>query len=96
MTALFTQLKIKDVELRNRIAVPAMCQYRAEEGLINDWHRVHYAAIARGGAGLVIVEATAVAPEGRITPVECSPFRRTDQLLRQCFDELPWGSHFQR
>lgn len=68
MTPLFTPFKIKDVELRNRIAVPPMCQYRAEDGLINDWHRVHYAAIARGGAGLVIVEATAVAPEGRITP----------------------------
>lgn len=68
MPPLFTPFRIKDVGLRNRIAVPPMCQYRAEEGLINDWHRIHYAAIARGGAGLVIVEATAVSPEGRITP----------------------------
>jgi 2,4-dienoyl-CoA reductase-like NADH-dependent reductase (Old Yellow Enzyme family) len=68
MSALFSSFKLKDVNLRNRIAVPPMCQYSAEHGLINDWHRVHYASLARGGAGLVIVEATAVAPEGRITP----------------------------
>ncbi len=45
-----------------------MCQYSAVDGVTNDWHRAHYASIARGGAGLVIVEATAVTPEGRITP----------------------------
>jgi len=68
MSALFQPFKLKDVTLRNRIAVPPMCQYMATDGLVNDWHRVHYPAIARGGAGLVIVEATAVSPEGRITP----------------------------
>ncbi|KAA9001266.1 NADH:flavin oxidoreductase/NADH oxidase [Affinibrenneria salicis] len=68
MAALFTPFKLKDVTLRNRIAVPPMCQYSAEDGLTNDWHQVHYAGIARGGAGLVIVEATAVSPEGRISP----------------------------
>jgi len=68
MSALFEPLKLKGVSLRNRIAVPPMCQYMAVDGVINDWHHVHYAQIARGGAGLVIVEATAVSPEGRITP----------------------------
>ena len=68
MSALFQPFKLKDVTLRNRIAVPPMCQYSAIDGLINEWHQVHLASIARGGAGLVIVEATAVAPEGRITP----------------------------
>jgi 2,4-dienoyl-CoA reductase-like NADH-dependent reductase (Old Yellow Enzyme family) len=68
MSALFQPFKLKDVTLRNRIAVPPMCQYMATDGVVNDWHRVHYPAIARGGAGLVIVEATAVSPEGRITP----------------------------
>ena len=68
MSALFSRLKLKDVTLRNRIAVPPMCQYSATDGLSNDWHQAHYAGLARGGAGLVIVEATAVAPEGRITP----------------------------
>ncbi len=68
MPALFTPFTLKDVTLRNRIAVPPMCQYRANDGFVNDWHQVHYAGIARGGAGLTIVEATAVSPEGRITP----------------------------
>ena len=66
--SLFSEFRLKEVTLRNRIAVPPMCQYSAEQGLVNDWHRVHYAALARGGASLVIVEATAVSPEGRITP----------------------------
>ena len=68
MSGLFSPFSLKDVTLRNRIAVPPMCQYTATDGLSNDWHRVHYSGLARGGAGLVIVEATAVAPEGRITP----------------------------
>lgn len=68
MAALFEPYALKDVNLRNRIAIPPMCQYMAEDGLINDWHQVHYAGLARGGAGLVVVEATAVSPEGRITP----------------------------
>ena len=68
MPSLFEPFKLKDVTLRNRIAVPPMCQYSAEDGLINDWHHVHLAGLARGGAGLLIVEATAVSPEGRITP----------------------------
>lgn len=68
MSALFSPFSLKDVTLRNRIAVPPMCQYSATDGLTNDWHQAHYAGLARGGAGLVIVEATAVAPEGRISP----------------------------
>ncbi len=68
MSALFTAFSLKDVTLRNRIAIPPMCQYSAVDGMPNDWHQVHYASLARGGAGLVIVEATAVSPEGRITP----------------------------
>ena len=68
MPSLFEPFKLKDVTLRNRIAVPPMCQYSAEDGLINDWHHVHLAGLARGGASLLIVEATAVSPGGRITP----------------------------
>ncbi len=67
MPRLFDPYTLKSVTLRNRIAVSPMCQYMAEEGTVNDWHTAHYASLARGGAGLVIVEATAVAPEGRIT-----------------------------
>lgn len=68
MSALFSGFKLKDITLRNRIAIPPMCQYSAVAGMVNDWHEVHYASLGRGGAGLVIVEATGVAPEGRITP----------------------------
>lgn len=68
MSALFEPYSLKDVTLRNRIAIPPMCQYMAENGMVNDWHLVHLAGLARGGAGLVVVEATAVSPEGRITP----------------------------
>ncbi|ORM71567.1 NADH:flavin oxidoreductase/NADH oxidase [Pantoea rwandensis] len=65
---LFSPFSLKGITLRNRIAVPPMCQYSAVDGVSNEWHRVHYNSLARGGAGLVIVEATAVSPEGRITP----------------------------
>ncbi|RYG60171.1 MAG: NADH:flavin oxidoreductase/NADH oxidase [Alphaproteobacteria bacterium] len=68
MSALFTPYTLKDVTLRNRVAVPPMCQYSAVNGVPTDWHLAHYTGMARGGAGLVIVEATAVSPEGRITP----------------------------
>lgn len=68
MSALFEPYTLKDVTLRNRIAIPPMCQYMAQDGVVNDWHQVHVAGMARGGAGLLVVEATAVAPEGRITP----------------------------
>lgn len=68
MTALFAPFTLKDVTLRNRIAAPPMCQYSAVDGVVTDWHLPHYAGLARGGPGLVIVEATGVSPEGRITP----------------------------
>ncbi|MDO5728798.1 MAG: NADH:flavin oxidoreductase/NADH oxidase [Actinomycetaceae bacterium] len=68
--ALFHPITLRSVEFRNRLWVPPMCQYSAEnrDGMVGDWHLVHYGAIARGGVGSIIVEATAVSPEGRITP----------------------------
>ena len=68
MPKLFSEFPIKGVSLRNRIVVSPMCQYSAENGVPNDWHLVHLGARAIGGAALVIAEATAVSPEGRITP----------------------------
>jgi 2,4-dienoyl-CoA reductase-like NADH-dependent reductase (Old Yellow Enzyme family) len=65
---LFEPLRLRGVELPNRVALSPMCQYSAEDGLPSDWHLRHYAERAIGGAGLVVVEATAVLPEGRITP----------------------------
>ncbi|MBI1323364.1 NADH:flavin oxidoreductase/NADH oxidase [bacterium] len=68
MAGLFDSFRLKDVTLRNRIGVAPMCQYSAEDGFPNEWHLVHLGSRAVGGAGLVIVEATAVSPEGRISP----------------------------
>lgn len=68
MPSLFEPFTLKGATLRNRIVVSPMCQYSAEDGVPNDWHHVHLAGLARGGAGLVVVEATGVSPEGRITP----------------------------
>jgi len=67
MSLLFSELTIKEVTFRNRIAVSPMCMYSAEEGYANQWHLVHLGSRAVGGAGLVIFEATAVSPEGRIS-----------------------------
>lgn len=68
MSVLFSPFTIREVQFKNRIAVSPMCQYSSEDGFTNDWHLVHLGSRAVGGAGLVIVEATAVTPEGRITP----------------------------
>jgi 2,4-dienoyl-CoA reductase-like NADH-dependent reductase (Old Yellow Enzyme family) len=68
MASLFDPLTVKSVTLRNRIGVSPMCMYSAAHGVADDWHLVHLGARAAGGAGLVIAEATAVLPEGRITP----------------------------
>jgi 2,4-dienoyl-CoA reductase-like NADH-dependent reductase (Old Yellow Enzyme family) len=68
MSILFSPLSIKDITLKNRIAVSPMCQYSAIDGFANDYHLVHLGSRAVGGAGLIIQEATAVSPEGRITP----------------------------
>lgn len=65
---LFDPLKIRGVEFRNRIFVSPMCEYSSTDGLPNDWHLVHLGSRAVGGAGLVFTEATAVSPEGRISP----------------------------
>ncbi len=67
MSLLFSPLKIKDVEIKNRIMMSPMCQYSAKDGHAKDWHFVHYGTRAVGGAGLIMFEATAVLPKGRIT-----------------------------
>lgn len=79
MPAAFQPFKLKDVTLRNRIAVPPMCQYSAKDGFTNEWHWAHYAGLARGGAGLVVVEATGVSADGRITP-GCTGLWKDEQI----------------
>lgn len=67
MSILFSELKIKELTLKNRMVISPMCQYSAENGYANNWHLVHLGSRAVGGAGLVMQEATAVLPEGRIS-----------------------------
>ncbi len=91
MSALFSPLRLRGVELRNRIAVSPMCEYSSRDGLPNDWHLVHLGARAVGGAGLVITEATAVSPEGRISPgdtgiwsdAQAAAWRRVARFIRE-------------
>ncbi|MEV4423093.1 NADH:flavin oxidoreductase/NADH oxidase [Patulibacter sp. NPDC049589] len=86
---LFSPLTLRGLTLRNRIAVSPMCEYSAEDGLANDWHLVHLGSRAVGGAGLVITEAAAVSPEGRISPQDLglwndeqvAPLRRITDFL---------------
>ncbi|MGC0342933.1 NADH:flavin oxidoreductase/NADH oxidase [Streptomyces sp. SLBN-8D4] len=94
MSALFEPFTLRDVTIPNRVWMPPMCQYSAAPdgpgtGAPNDWHFAHYAARAAGGAGLIIVEATGVSPEGRITPydlgiwndTQVEAFRRITRFL---------------
>ncbi len=91
MPGLFDEFRLKDVVLRNRIVMSPMCQYTSDNGSPTEWHLVHLGSRAIGGAGLVMVEATAVSPEGRITPADSGiwsdehvqPFGRITQFLKQ-------------
>ncbi|MEV0223230.1 NADH:flavin oxidoreductase/NADH oxidase [Streptomyces sp. NPDC050704] len=95
MSALFEPYTLRDITIPNRVWMPPMCQYSAapvgpEAGAPNDWHFAHYAARAAGGTGLIIVEATAVSPEGRISPydlgiwndTQIDAFRRITRFLK--------------
>ena len=79
MSALFSPVRIGPVEARNRAWVSPMCQYSCDEldGMPGEWHHEHLASFARGGAGLVMTEAAAVVPEGRISPqaAACASFQ---------------------
>ncbi|MGE5505150.1 MAG: NADH:flavin oxidoreductase/NADH oxidase [Actinomycetota bacterium] len=65
---LFAPLAIRGMTMPNRIAVAPMCQYSAVDGCAQDWHLQHYGAMAASGPGMIVIEATGVAPEGRISP----------------------------
>lgn len=91
MSQLFSPLTIRDLTLRNRTVVAPMCQYSAVDGLLNDWHFVHLGRFAIGGFGLVILEATGVTPEARISygdlglwsDAQIAPLARTVDFLHQ-------------
>ena len=84
MAQLFSPLQIRDITLKNRIAVSPMCQYSSEDGFANDWHFVHLGSRAVGQASLVITEATAISPEGRISPQDLGLWKdeHIDRLKR--------------
>src|SRR5579863_6731258 len=67
---LFSPLRIRGVTFANRIGVSPMCQYSSQDGFANDWHFVHLGSRAQGGAGMVMLEASAVLPEGRISSAD--------------------------
>ncbi len=89
MSALFEPYRLRDLTIPNRVWMPPMCQYSAapegpDTGAPNDWHFAHYAARAAGGTGLIVVEATAVSPEGRITPYDLGIWNDTQvEALRR-------------
>jgi 2,4-dienoyl-CoA reductase-like NADH-dependent reductase (Old Yellow Enzyme family) len=84
MPDLFSSLTVRGVTFRNRIAVSPMCEYSSEDGFANDWHLVHLGSRAVGGAGLVLTEAAAVEPRGRISPADLGIYRdeHIDMLAR--------------
>jgi 2,4-dienoyl-CoA reductase-like NADH-dependent reductase (Old Yellow Enzyme family) len=67
MSKLFAPIKLRELELANRVVIAPMCQYSAEDGNMTDWHMLHLGSLSNSGAGLLIVEATGVEPEGRIS-----------------------------
>jgi 2,4-dienoyl-CoA reductase-like NADH-dependent reductase (Old Yellow Enzyme family) len=90
LSKLFSEVKVGGITFKNRAWVSPMCQYSAVNGLIQDWHAVHYGAFITGGAGLVMVEASAVHPDGRITPADAGIW--TDQQA-QVLAEIPRFAH---
>lgn len=70
MSVLFSPLQLRELTFANRVFLSPMCQYSSVDGLAQEWHRIHYGSRAVGGVALVMVEATAVTPEGRITPAD--------------------------
>ena len=91
MSQLFSPLRLRELTFKNRVFVSPMCQYSSDDGLPTDWHLVHLGSRAVGGAALVMVEATSVTPEGRITPwdsgiwsdAHAEAFRRITAFVKQ-------------
>ncbi|RLJ70521.1 2,4-dienoyl-CoA reductase-like NADH-dependent reductase (Old Yellow Enzyme family) [Hydrogenivirga caldilitoris] len=86
MGLLYTEFKLRGTTLRNRLVMSPMCMYSSQNGYVSDWHMVHYPSRAVGGAGLIILEATAVEERGRISPLDLGIYRdeHTEGLSRLC------------
>lgn len=79
MSKLFSPLRLGPLSLENRIMIAPMCQYSADEGSATDWHLMHLGQLAMSGAGLLIIEATAVSPEGRISPQDLGLYSNANE-----------------
>lgn len=98
MSVLFSPLTLRGLSLRNRVVVSPMCQYSAEDGAATDWHLIHLGSLALSGAGLLFTEATAVEPDGRISPADLGLYdevtetalRRVLQAIRK-YSRIPVG-----
>jgi len=89
MSQLFSTARIGELTLENRIVIAPMCQYSAEQGKATSWHRIHLGALALSGAGLLILEATAVEPAGRISPDDLGLWDdETEAALQQVVDDI--------
>lgn len=89
MSQLFSPVRIGKLELENRIVIAPMCQYSADNGKATAWHRIHLGQLAFSGAGLLIIEASAVEPAGRITPADLGLWNdETEAALRTVLNDI--------
>src|SRR5689334_8829403 len=93
-SALFSPIALRELTLANRIVVSPMCQYSANEGRATDWHLVHWGQLLMSGAGMFTIEATAVTPEGRISPGDLGIFDEAceaalSDTLRRARQQMP-------
>lgn len=89
MSHLFSATRIGQLALDNRIVIAPMCQYSADEGKATSWHRIHLGQLAFSGAGLLILEATAVEPAGRISPGDLGLWDdETENALRAVVEDI--------
>src|ERR1700674_5842283 len=94
MSNLFTSAALRQLELSNRVAISPMCQYVAKDGCATPWHLIHYGSLASSGAGLLFIEATAVEPDGRITPGDLGLWDDvTEAALKPVIDAIRKHSH---
>lgn len=93
MSKLFTSIQLDQQTLENRIIIPPMCQYSAIDGKPNNWHTVHYGALSHSGAGLLITEATAICPEGRLSPYDLGLWDdETETAMRKLVQSIRYYS----
>jgi 2,4-dienoyl-CoA reductase-like NADH-dependent reductase (Old Yellow Enzyme family) len=92
--ALFQPIRVRNLELSNRIVIAPMCQYSATDGCMTDWHLIHLGHLALSGAALLMIEATAVLPEGRITWADVGLWNdATEAALRRTVESIRRSSH---